>query len=535
MGHFEHTFEGGDEVHDGVGSDVTAVPPGHPVPAAVLPFRRRVGQAGSPSPHERPVLSDSVHMLGAALAAVAEQQAVDLPAGQALAEATVLVRQLEALHAVVLQRLADVDTRKLHVLAGAPSTATWVARQQTSLDRGEVALARRLSGLPRVAEGLTTQTLSVETGRRLAAALGRLRRQVDRPDGLIDGQPAEQTLRAVVVDGVLSCICEAHGGLRQDDPRLDDLNARLTDIAGRPTSEIARLEACFVILAAEVEPSLLPSALARLVDALLPNELEGKASSAHDERGFGLRRKADGSGWTITDGDLDLECGELLHTVLTAELAVDEDNPADTAGFAGARAQGWEPGEEMPACAGPRSLRQRRHDALRNGLRRYLDAGIGGLRDKQAPHIAVTVGLDALGGAPGALGPVAASGAVLPRSLVRRWWCDSAVTRFVLALGRKAVETSHTERTLKPHERRAKRIETGGRCQGAGCTRGPGSRLVPHHATPWVRCGTTSLADTVLLCEQTHRDLHTGGHAIRLKDGRLLGPDGWVDGPPGAG
>lgn len=177
------------------------------------------------------MLSDSVYMLGAALAAVAEQQAVDLPAGQALAEATVLVRQLEALHAVVLQRLADVDTRKLHVLAGAPSTATWVAQQQTSLDRGEVALARRLSGLPLVAEGLTTQTLSVETGRRVAAALGRLRRHVDRPDGLIDGQPAEQTVRAVVVDGLLSCVCEAFGGLQQDDPRLDDLHARLADIA----------------------------------------------------------------------------------------------------------------------------------------------------------------------------------------------------------------------------------------------------------------------------------------------------------------
>ena len=129
--------------------------------------------------------------------------------------------------------------------------------------------------------------------------------------------------------------------------------------------------------------------------------------------------------------------------------------------------------------------------------------------------------------APGSRPPVAASGARLPRSLVRRWWCDSAVTRFVLSLGHKVLELSHTERTLKPHERRAKRIETGGTCQGSGCCRGPGSRLVPHHADPWAQSGTTSLSDSVLLCEQTHHQLHQG-RTIRLKDGRRLGPHGWV-------
>ena len=112
------------------------------------------------------------------------------------------------------------------------------------------------------------------------------------------------------------------------------------------------------------------------------------------------------------------------------------------------------------------------------------------------------------------------------RSLVRRWWCDSAVTRFVLGLGRRVLETSHTERTLEPHERRIARLQTGGRCQGAGGRSGPG-RLVPHHADPWATSGTTSLAQTVMLCEQTHHQLHHG-RTIRLKDGRRLGPHGWT-------
>ncbi len=85
---------------------------------------------------------------------------------------------------------------------------------------------------------------------------------------------------------------------------------------------------------------------------------------------------------------------------------------------------------------------------------------------------------------------------------------------------------------LLPHEleRRAKRIETGSACQVAGCTRGPGCRLVPHHPTPYAQCGTTSLTDTVLLCESNHHDLHVGGKVLRLEDGRRLSPDGWL--PP---
>jgi hypothetical protein len=52
----------------------------------------------------------------------------------------------------------------------------------------------------------------------------------------------------------------------------------------------------------------------------------------------------------------------------------------------------------------------------------------------------------------------------------------------------------------------------------------------PAPRDPWARqCGTTSLDDTVLFCEQTHHDLHSG-KTILLKDGRRLGPDGWVRG-----
>ena len=197
-------------------------------------------------------------------------------------------------------------------------------------------------------------------------------------------------------------------------------------------------------------------------------------------------------------------------------------------------------------------MRQQRHDAFKNALRQLLDSGVLGLRDKVAPHIAVVVGADQLtqpggqpgslpgaqqpGGLPGGLPAVSlTTGVRLPASLVRRWVCDSAIGRFVLSLGGRVIETSHTERTLKPHERRIKKIETGNCCQIAGCRCRPGpgraNRLVPHHPDGYAKCGSTSLGDTVWICDRNHHDLHTGNKTLRLRDGRWLNEHGWTDGP----
>lgn len=482
----------------------------------------------------RRVTSSPVTALVAAVDDVLAQVPAELPGPQALADTAELLVQVERMRAGLLGRIADVEQRKLHVIDGAPSTSSWVETQQTSLDRGEVALARRMGSLPRLDEAVRQGLLSIAGAELVGKALTKLRRHVDRPDGLIDGQDGEQALLGVIGHGVRRMVCEALGGLADDDPRLTALLTDVAAIVESPVTQYARLEAAFVLLARHVEPVQLPSGLGMLVDALLPNELEKKAADAHANRGLGLRRNSAGDGWRIPDGDLDLECGELLETVLAAEMAVDPGNPQDTAEFERLREQGWQSTDELPdpGQAGPRSLRQKRHDALKNVLRRYLDSGIAGRRGKAAPHIDVVVGVDLLTDQAGALPAVSATtGARLPASLVRRWLADSSVARFVLSLGGKVIETSHRQRTLKPHERRAKRIETGGWCQGAGCRSGPGRRMTPHHGDPWRRCRTTSLADTVNACDRTHHDLHSGKRTIRLRDGRWLDENGWTEGP----
>jgi len=481
-------------------------------------------EASAASPRD---VSPDLRSLVAAAEAVASAIPGALPDVQALADTGALMRVIEQLNGALLVRLADVDLRKLHTLDGSPSTSTWAAAQGTSLDRESVTLARRMARYPTVADAVRDGGVPVAAAARISRALAKLRPLVDRPDGLIDGQPGDEVVTAVVNDGVLGAVCQALGGLADDDPRLTELADQLSEISCWPTSQLSRLEAAFVLLARSIPTGQLRDALALLVDALLPAELERRAVRGREQAGLVLRKKDDGSGWLISQGELDLECGELLHTVLTTMSAVDPDRPVDTEAWSRLRADGWQDDDELPTCGAPRSRARRAHDALRLALRLLLDSGLTGSRDKVAPHISVTIGIDALHGEPGARPATGASGATLPLSLVRAWWCESAVSRFVLGLGRRVIETSHTERTLKAHERRAKHLETGGHCQGAGCTRGPGHRLIPHHVHPWARSQATSLTDTVLFCEQTHAQLHQG-QVIRLKDGRRLDAKGWV-------
>jgi hypothetical protein len=472
-----------------------------------------------------PSLPVPLAMIVAGLAAMAAVTPADIPGAQALLETQVLLVQSDALKALALRRVADVDTRQLHVLDDAPSTAAWVAEQQTSMPRSDVALARRLDRFPLLADRLMSGGLAMKGGVLIGQALVALRPHVDRPDGMIDGQPAHEVLPAVIVDGIRELVCQAHGGLADDDLRLPRLCQELTEIAARPDSELRRLEAAFLVLARSVEPDQLKGALEVLTGALLPNLLAKRIDDEQANRGITVTR--DGTGFEVK-ARLDLECGEMFLTVLHAAMATDPDNPLDTAAAEQLRAEGLDPYED--GCLLVRSRPQRMHDALKLAVRSLLESGVLGVRGKHVPQIAITISEPALHGQPGALPGRATSGAIWPAALVRRLVCDSAITRFVLSLGHRVIESSHTERTLKPPERRIKDIETGGVCEGAGCGRGyaTGHRLVPHHPTPYAIDPITSLDDAVYLCEVTHADVHEGGKTIRLKDGRRLGPNGWV-------
>lgn len=471
--------------------------------------------------------------LVAVVDALAAEVPSELPGSVSLERTRVLLAQADRLRTLALQGLSDVEVRQLHAQDGAPTTGAWVRSLDVQgVTAREVSLARRLRSVPQVEAELLAGRLSSKAGTQVATAVGKARPFLDRPDGLIDGQPGEDALYGALVDGICQLLAEQQGGAPADDPELERLRGELEELVLAELPQVARVEAAFVLLAQRSVPELLSSALALLIDALLPREHDARARKAEEQAELQLHRNFGGSGWHV-QGDLDDETGEMLDTVLRAERVVDPENVSDTDAWRAAEQEdlsGLDPRHWPDRHARPRSRGQQNHAALKSGLRRLLDQGLLGSREKAAPHVAVTTSLDFVQGVAGALPARALSGARWSRQQLRRLLCRGEFTRMVLDAGQRVVQVSHTQRTLTAVERQILYLQWGHACARQGCVRGPatGDPLVPHHGNLFSQCGTTSVLDAVPFCKQDHHHLHDDRMVLKLKDGRWIGPDGWA-------
>jgi hypothetical protein len=505
--------------------------------------------------------SPEVLSLRSAVDALAAQEPTQLPGDVALQRSKDLLVECERLKALALEALSDVDRRELYTSEGSPTTNAWITGLHVpGVGKTEITLARRLRAVPRVAEELKAGRLSGQNAGRITTALTKARSHLDQPDGRIDGQVGEEALYGVCVNGISTLLAEQgrplpaavlstdvsdNGTAGEAGQGADDspspaerahhvLREELEALLDAPATQVARLEASLLVLARHSDPVQLPAALAQLLDALLPGEHEKRAQKAEDERGLTLTRHSDRSGGSVR-GDLDDEAFEFLSVLVQAGMATDPDSPDDTRAWRDRRAAGidadLDPDDWPAGQPRPRSAKQRRHDAFRSVLRKALDHGLLGTRGKALPHVVITVGADLLDGVPGSLPGRSATGGRWSQRQVRRLLCQSRFTRMVLDVRSRVVDVSHTSRTATALERLLGHVESGGVCQRRSCSRGPatGHRLVPHHGDPWARTGTTSLRETIWFCEADHdHELHRKGRALELKDGRIVGPDGWI-------
>ena len=386
-----------------------------------------VPRFGEPEPAVLPRPSAEVAGYAASVEALAVVDLSRVSPEQALADLEELLRVDALLRPVRLERMTDAHVRRLAGLQDEVSLQTWARKRFDDVPRDDISTAKELAPHVWLRNRLRAKAVTVEAARQVGRALKKLRRHVDREDGLIDGQPGTEVVNAVV-GNVLPLVAQARMGLRDGEALLGELQAALRDIVDSADGELGKLEQAFTLMAEHIPLRHLRAALDQQLDAMLPGELEDDADRARQRRSLRLD-----PGTRSIQVRPDDELYELAHTVLAAEVARDPENPADTEAKRELRERGDVEAEGDVRF--PRTREQRLHDGLKRVFENYLAAGLAGTRDKAPVAVTVTLPLEKLEKSVGALPAVGGSGRRLPASLVGRWWCDAAVTPLVLSAG----------------------------------------------------------------------------------------------------
>jgi hypothetical protein len=503
-----------------------------------------------------PAPDGAARALTEAVDALLAQDVLELPAPVALERTRVLLRETDRLGLALGQALVDVQARELYADDAAGSVWSWLRRQPTG-DGGRLARAQRLAVRPVVQAAVATGTVGLGAAGTVCRMLDKL--PADAGPGQVEG---------VLRNGLPMLLSRwtagdnAAGGDEVAAARAATVAQVIADgLAATAMSPADRLEPAFTLVAQAIAPGVLEKELQELVDALAPEPAADAAERAYQDRSLRVRKKRCAPGWRLT-GELTDEVGEALHADLEArQLAHQQDQARLATARQAAGADGDQPargaGGDADALFGtvgagsaphlhpdsdtdpwgeqPDSPRPLTDEQLAHDLFAAMLADLGSIERPGAPRprqITITADLAAaegtLGALPGTLltpnGPT-----TLTREQLRRAGCDGILAAVLLDAARTPVGASGTHRHATERERRALRAMWGSYCSEDGC---PSTRTVPHHVNPWWKTGITKLADLVQFCDNTHHAVHDGHKTIRLRDGRLLDENGWVDRPP---
>ncbi|NYJ05063.1 HNH endonuclease [Petropleomorpha daqingensis] len=174
-----------------------------------------------------------------------------------------------------------------------------------------------------------------------------------------------------------------------------------------------------------------------------------------------------------------------------------------------------------------RTLGQHHADAWVQWADNTLAAGTAPLLRRSKPQVAVNVDLqDLLDPATGQGVAATGFGAVISAARARWLACDADITRIVLGPHGEPLDLGRTHRLVTPALRRAV-IARDRTCVFAGCG-APHWWSEVHHLIHWTQGGETSLANSGLLCERHHTQVHHGFRVERDTAGRwhTYRPDG---------
>jgi hypothetical protein len=234
----------------------------------------------------------------------------------------------------------------------------------------------------------------------------------------------------------------------------------------------------------------LVTALHRLLERL---DQDGPEPDPTEERFLTMARHADGS---VTGRfHLDALGGEKLQAALESILQANR-----------------------PAGDG-RTRAQQQADALVQLCDIHLGCGTLPLLRTTKPQVAVKIGSDDL--ADPATGKGAAdlgSGGIVSAATARQVACDAELRRYLIDLDGELLDLGRSRRLVTRGLRKAVELRDE-HCVFAGCG-APAWWSDVHHVIHWLFGGETSLANSALLCERHHTQVHHGFRVERDAAGR---------------
>jgi len=174
-----------------------------------------------------------------------------------------------------------------------------------------------------------------------------------------------------------------------------------------------------------------------------------------------------------------------------------------------------------------RTLGQQQGDAWVQWADNTLAAGSAPLLRGAKPQVAVNVDLeDLLDPSTGNGAARTGFGAIISAARARWIACDADLTRIVLSPNGEPLDLGRSHRLVTPALRKAV-IARDRTCVFAGCD-APHWWSEVHHLVHWAHGGQTSLANSGLLCERHHTQVHHGFRVERDTSGRwhTYRPDG---------
>jgi hypothetical protein len=206
-------------------------------------------------------------------------------------------------------------------------------------------------------------------------------------------------------------------------------------------------------------------------------------------------------------GDLDAETQQIRRG-LSASWSLDGMVKVDgwlTSAAGQALIAGLDANTAPPRDGDSRTPRQRRHDALENLCRDWLDNGTTPTVGGEKPQIVLHTDLPALRGIAGGLHETE-GGDIVDVDTLRMIACDCSLTRIVIGPDSEVLDVGRKTRVWSPAQRRAI-IARDRRCQGPGCRAKPRHCDI-HHEDHWADGGTTSVDTGKLFCRPCHMQEH---------------------------